>query len=271
MQNTNFNTAKEYILGKIPAEPAIGLILGTGLGGLAEKIENPVVLPYNDIPGFAVSTAPDHKGQLVFGTLSGKNVICMQGRLHFYEGHSMKDIIFPVRVMKLLGIKALIITNAAGGINYDFNVGDFMLIDDHINFMGTAPTIGKNEDEFGPRFFDMTYTYAPALKDLAFEASTELGIPLQRGVYLGCTGPHFETPAEIRAFRILGADAVGMSTVPEVIAAAQCELPVLAISMITNAAAGMSAQKIDGSDVTETAEKKADDLQTLINGIIAKM
>ena len=271
MQNNNYNLAKEYIIQKLPAPPTVGLILGTGLGGLAEKIENTVVIPYKDIPGFAVSTAPDHKGQLVCGTLGGKQVVCMQGRLHFYEGHSMKDIIFPIRVMKLLGIEALIITNAAGGINFDFNVGDFMLIDDHINFMGTAPTIGKNDDEFGPRFFDMTYTYAPALKELAFEASAELGIPLQRGVYLGCTGPHFETPAEIRAFRVLGADAVGMSTVPEVIAAAQCEIPVLAISMITNMAAGMLSQKIDGSDVTETAEKKADSLQQLIHSIIKKI
>lgn len=271
MQNENYTKATEYIMQKIKTPPQIGIILGSGLGGFADTIENPIFIPYSEIPGFAVSTAPGHKGQFVFGTLGGKFVLAMQGRLHFYEGHSMQAIAFPIRVMKLLGIQSLIVTNAAGGINPAFHVGDFMLIDDHINFFGTNPLIGTNDNTFGQRFFDMTYTYTPALKEVAFTVASMENIPLQRGVYLGCSGPSFETPAEIRAFRTLGADAVGMSTVPEVLTAAHCELPVLAISMITNMAAGMLDQKLSGEEVNETAENRATVFQTLITAIIKQI
>ncbi len=271
MQNKNYAKATGYIMQKIKIAPQVGIVLGSGLGGLADKIENPILIPYAEIPGFAVSTAPGHKGQFVFGTLGGKYVLAMQGRLHFYEGHSMEAIAFPIRVMKQLGVQSVIITNAAGGINTNFSVGDFMLIDDHINFFGTNPLIGANDDTFGNRFFDMTFTYTPALKEVALQAAKEENIPLQRGVYLGCSGPNFETPAEIRAFRTLGADAVGMSTVPEVLTAAHCELPILAISMITNMAAGMLKQKLSGEEVNETAERRAVVFQTLITAIIKHM
>ncbi|MEG2204531.1 MAG: purine-nucleoside phosphorylase, partial [Oscillospiraceae bacterium] len=199
---------------KLSIRPRIGIILGSGLGGLADRIENPIFLPYGELPHFAISTAPGHQGRFVAGTLAGNEVLCMQGRLHFYEGHPLSDVIYPVRVMRALGIETLIVTNAAGGVNTDFSVGDIMLIDDHINLMGANPLIGENDEAIGPRFSDMTYAYTPALKKLAFDAAQEQGILLRRGVYLGCTGPSYETPAEIRAFRRWGADAVGMSTVP---------------------------------------------------------
>ena len=195
-------------------------------------------------------------------------MICMQGRLHFYEGHALSDIIFPVRVMKLLGVRSLIVTNAAGGVNTDFQVGDLMLIEDHINFMGTNPLIGPNDAEFGPRFCDMSYTYTPSLRRAAEEAAEKLGISLRRGVYLGCTGPSYETPAEIRAFRTLGADAVGMSTVPEAIAASHCGLKVLAFSLITNMAAGILDQPLSEEEVIEIGSRRGAELQRLITQIV---
>ncbi len=252
----------------IDFEPEIGIILGSGLGSLAEKLENPVYINYGDIPGFAKSTAPGHKGRLAFGTLSGKKIVCMQGRFHFYEGYAMRDIAFPIRVLKLLGIKTLIVTNAAGGVNTYFSVGDLMLITDHINFLGTNPLIGKNADSFGPRFCDMSKTYTPALRETAKKAAAKCGMTLREGVYIACTGPSYETPAEIRAFRLLGADAVGMSTVPEVIAASHCGLPVLAISLITNMAAGVLDQPLSGEEVIEIGNKKSDELQTLVKEIV---
>ena len=260
--------AAAYVRERIGEEPRIGIILGSGLGGIAEVIEDKHVIPYGDIPHFVCSTAPGHKGQFVAGRFGGKPVICMQGRLHFYEGHALSDIIFPVRVMKLLGVRSLIITNAAGGVNTDFQVGDLMLIEDHINFMGTNPLIGPNDAEFGPRFCDMSYTYTPSLRRAAEEAAEKLGISLRRGVYLGCTGPSYETPAEIRAFRTLGADAVGMSTVPEVIAASHCGLKVLAFSLITNMAAGVLDQPLSEEEVIEIGNRRGAELQRLITQIV---
>lgn len=261
--------AAEYVRARIGETPRIGLILGSGLGGIAEVIEDKHVIPYGEIPHFVCSTAPGHKGQFVAGRFGGKPVICMQGRLHFYEGHALSDIIFPVRVMKQLGVTSLIVTNAAGGINTSFQVGDLMLIEDHINFMGTNPLIGPNDASFGPRFCDMTYTYTPALRQAAQEAAQSLGLTLQKGVYLGCTGPSYETPAEIRAFRTLGADAVGMSTVPEVIAASHCGLQVLAFSLITNMAAGILDQPLTEEEVIEIGNRRGSDLQRLITRIVA--
>ena len=260
--------AAEYVRARIGETPRIGLILGSGLGGIAEVIADKHVIPYGEIPHFVCSTAPGHKGQFVAGRFGGKPVICMQGRLHFYEGHALSDIIFPVRVMKQLGVTSLIVTNAAGGINTSFQVGDLVLIEDHINFMGTNPLIGPNDASFGPRFCDMTYTYTPALRQAAQEAAQSLGLTLQKGVYLGCTGPSYETPAEIRAFRTLGADAVGMSTVPEVIAASHCGLQVLAFSLITNMAAGILDQPLTEEEVIEIGNRRGSDLQRLITRIV---
>ncbi len=262
------NQSVSYIKKLIDFEPEIGIILGSGLGSLAEKLVNPVYINYSDIPGFLKSTAPGHKGRLAFGELSGKKVVCMQGRFHFYEGHPMRDIAFPVRVLKMLGVKILLVTNAAGGVNASFCVGDFMLITDHINFMGTNPLIGSNDDTFGPRFCDMSKAYTPELRNAAKAAAQKCGIKLHEGVYLACTGPSYETPAEIRAFRILGADAVGMSTVPEVIAASHCSLPVLAISLITNMASGVLEQPLSGEEVIEIGNQKAEELQKLVGEII---
>ena len=260
--------AAAYVRERIGEEPRIGIILGSGLGGIAEVIEDKHVIPYGDIPHFVCSTAPGHKGQFVAGRFGGKPVICMQGRLHFYEGHALSDIIFPVRVMKLLGVRSLIVTNAAGGVNTGFQVGDLMLIEDHINFMGTNPLIGPNAAEFGPRFCDMSYTYTPSLRRAAEDAAEKLGISLRRDVYLGCTGPSYETPAEIRAFRTLGADAVGMSTVPEVIAASHCGLKVLAFSLITNMAAGVLDQPLSEEEVIEIGNRRGAELQRLITQIV---
>jgi len=263
--------AAAYIRSKISHAPKIGIILGSGLGDLASAIEDKVEIPYAQIPHFACSTAPGHKGQLVYGTLDANTVICMQGRLHYYEGHSMEDIIFPVRVMKLLGVQTLLVTNAAGGINAGFQVGDLMLIRDHINFLGFNPLIGPNLSEFGPRFCDMSYTYTPELQNLAKETASQLQIPLQEGVYLACTGPSFETPAEIRAFRTLGADAVGMSTVPEVIAASHCGMNVLAFSLITNMAAGVLNQKLTEEEVMVIGRRQGHVLQSLVRSILRQL
>lgn len=254
----------------VPA-PEIGIVLGSGLGGLADRIEAPVYVDYKDLPGFPVSTAPGHKGRFVFGLLAGRRVVCMQGRLHYYEGHPMSSIVLPIRVMKALGIRALILTNACGGVNYDFNVGDLMILEDHINMLGTNPLIGPNEDAFGPRFPDMSAVYDPTLRAVADAAAAALDIPLRHGVYLAYTGPSYETPAEIRAFRTLGADAVGMSTVPEAIAASHCGLPVLGISLITNMAAGMGDKRLDGDHVIAIANQRAKVLEAFVTRIVETM
>jgi purine-nucleoside phosphorylase len=266
-----YSQALSYLRSVTDKTPEVGIVLGSGLGSLADRLSDPVFVDYVDIPGFARSTAPGHKGRLVFGTLSGKTVVCMQGRFHYYEGYSMQDIVFPIRVLKLLGIKALIITNAAGGVNTSFSVGDLMLITDHINFLGINPLIGPNAEEFGPRFCDMGKTYTPALRELAKKAASVCGLTLKEGVYIACTGPSYETPAEIRAFRTLGADAVGMSTVPEAITASHCSLPVLAISLITNMAAGVLDQTLSGEEVIEIGNKKAGELQALVKEVVHEL
>ncbi len=263
--------AADYVRTKIGPAPTIGIILGSGLGGIADKIAGKTEIPYGDIPHFMSSTAPGHKGQLVYGTLNGATVICMQGRLHFYEGHDMADITLPIRVMKLLGVKTLIVPNAAGGVNTGYSVGDQLLIDDHINIMGRITLIGPKASVFGPRFCDMSYTYTPALRALAKATADKLGIDLQHGVYLACSGPSYETPAEIRAFRTLGADAVGMSTVPETIAASHCGLQVLAFSLITNMAAGVLDQPLTEEEVIDIGQQKGGVLQSLIYEIVGRI
>ncbi len=267
-------TAAEYakiLKEKIGIAPKIGIVLGSGLDGLGEKIDNPVLVDYKDLEGFPVSTAPGHKGRFVAGKLSGKDVICMQGRLHFYEGHEMADIILPVRTLRCLGVETLILTNAAGGVNTAFSVGDIMLIEDHINFTGRNPLVGQNDDSFGCRFPDMSFAYAPKLRALAEESAAETGIDICKGVYLACSGPSYETPAEIRAFRVLGADAVGMSTVPEVIAANHCGMQVLAFSLISNMAAGILKQPLTEEEVLTVGRQKGAQMQKLICRILEKM
>lgn len=263
-----FTESAEYIKKHINIEPEIGIVLGSGLGGIANAIENSVTINYKDIPNFKASTAPDHMGRFVTGKLAGKNVICMQGRLHYYEGYSLEDVVYPIRVMKLLGVKTLIVTNAAGGINELFNSGDIMLIKDHINFMGNNPLIGKNYDEIGPRFPDMTNTYTPKLIKLTEQCAKKLSVNLKSGVYIAFSGPSFETAAEIRASRILGADAVGMSTVPEIIAASHCGMEVLAFSLIANMASGVTDKALDGEEVIKIAQEKGKILQQLIIEIL---
>ena len=263
--------AAEYLRARLPARPDLALVLGSGLGGLADRIEDPVYIPYGQIPRFPVSTAPGHAGRFVFGRLSGRMVLCMQGRFHYYEGHDMAAIALPVRALKALGCRALVLTNAAGGVNWDFSVGDFMLITDHINFMGANPLRGENDDAIGPRFCDMTHVYTPEFQQTARQVAAQQGITLREGVYLGYMGPSFETPAEIRAFRTLGADAVGMSTVPEAIAASHCGLPVLGVSLITNMAAGMACKRLSGDEVIEIANQRGPVFQDFIRTVVGAL
>lgn len=260
-----------YIRSRLSVLPEVGLVLGSGLGPLAEQLQDAVTISYAEIPHFRVSTAPDHAGRLVCGMLAGRRVVCMQGRLHGYEGYAPDEIAYPVYVMRALGVQALILTNASGGINTGFEVGDFMLVEDHINMTGKSPLTGANDAQLGTRFPDMTFAYAPALRNKALAAADVCGLVLRRGVYCGVNGPQFETPAEIRAFRALGADAVGMSTVFEVIAAAHCGLPVVAVAMITNMAAGVLMQPLSGAEVNEIAARRGTDFRRLITALVEKI
>ncbi|MGM9738702.1 MAG: purine-nucleoside phosphorylase [Candidatus Cryptobacteroides sp.] len=262
--------AAEYVKSKLQGrEPVVGIVLGSGLGKLAERIEDPITIPYREIPGFPVSTAIGHKGNFIIGVLGGKTVIAMQGRIHYYEGYPMDLVTLPIRVMKVLGIKNLFVSNAAGGINFDFRVGDLMVIKDHINMLPN-PLVGPNMEEFGPRFPDMTHPYDKALIAKAKELATEMGLELKEGVYIAGTGPSYETPAEWHFFRTIGADAVGMSTVPEVIIARHSEIPVFGMSVITNAAQKEFAAdyKNDGDDVVKAADAAADKMTELFSRLI---
>lgn len=260
-----------YLRGRLPLALEIGLVLGSGLGPLADELEDAVHIPYGDIPHFRTSTAPDHAGRLVCGTLAGKRVLCMQGRLHGYEGWTPDEIAYPVYVMKALGVRALVLTNASGGINTSFSVGDFMLIEDHINMTGKSPLAGPNDNGLGTRFPDMTFAYAPELREKADAAAEECRVALHHGVYCGVNGPQFETPAEIRMFRAQGADAVGMSTVFEVIAAAHCGLPVAAVAMITNMAAGVLMQPLSGAEVNEIAAQRGPEFRRFVTALVGKI
>lgn len=255
MDSQKIQTAAEFLKEKYRNQPKIGLILGSGLGVLADEIENPVKIPYQEIPGFPVSTVEGHAGQLVFGVLNGVEVVAMQGRFHFYEGYSMDKVTFPVRVMKAIGVEILIVTNAAGGVNESFSAGDLMIIKDHINFTGTNPLIGPNDANFGVRFPDMSGAYTKELRSLAKDVAARLGLEVKEGVYFGFSGPVYETPAEIRMVRVLGGDAVGMSTVPEVIVARHSGMKVLGISCISNMAAGILDQPLTHDEVIETTER----------------
>ncbi len=264
-------TAADYIRPRLKKPPKIGIILGTALGSLADEITAAVQFPYREIPGFLQSTAPAHAGLLINGRLAGQDVICMSGRFHYYEGYSFAQLAAPIQLFKLLGVQLVIITNAAGAINLSYQPGDLMLISDHLNFMGAAPTRGPNPEEFGPRFFDVSRVYAPELRLLAKELAGSLKANLHEGVYAYMTGPQFETPAEIRALRTLGADAVGMSTVPEVLAAAHCGLPVLGLSVLTNMASGILPVDAPISQVEQIGNIAAADLATLIKGVLTAL
>lgn len=265
------NETIEYIHAHTAYRPEIAVILGSGLGQLGEKMTEVDVIPYEALPHWKSSTAPGHSGRLLFGMMGGKQVVCMQGRLHYYEGYSMEEVTYPIRVMAKMGIKVLLLSNAAGGINTDFTPGTLMLITDHINFLGRNPLMGANEAEFGVRFCDMSYAYHPQLRNIALEAAEELGQHLEQGVYVAATGPSYETPAEIRMFRIWGASAVGMSTVPEVIVANHCGIAVMGISCITNMAAGVLDQKLTEEEVLETGARVGNEFQALMCRIIEKV
>ena len=250
-------------------KPSLGIVLGSGLGRLADNISDPVVIPYRDLPGFPVSTATGHKGNFIIGELGGKTVIAMQGRIHYYEGYSMEKVVLPIRVMIGIGIRTLIVSNAAGGTNLNYRVGDLMIIKDHINLLPN-PLIGPNLDDFGPRFPDMTRPYDPSLIKLALKLAEQEGIALHQGVYVGGTGPSYETPAEYKYFRLIGGDAVGMSTIPEVIAARHAGIPVFGISVITNEAHDDYAEDYenDGEEVVATADAAAGRMTRLIVKLI---
>ena len=248
-------------------KPEIAIVLGSGLGDLADEY-NEITIPYSEIPGFPVSTVQGHKGQLVFAAINGKKVMMMQGRFHFYEGHSMETVTYPIKVMKKLGIKTVILTNAAGGVNVYFKPSDLMLITDHINFMGTNPLIGPNDESLGTRFPDMSEVYTKELKEKARACAKKLGIDLQEGVYMALTGPTYETPAEVKMVRFMGADAVGMSTVPEAIVACYCGMDVLGLSCICNSAAGISTVGLSHKEVLEAAEAAKSKFKSLVLEVI---
>lgn len=265
----NMSEAVEFIKSKISVTPDTGIILGSGLGDFADEIDKSIVIPYEEIPNFMKVKVKGHAGNLVVGMVSGKPVAVLQGRYHFYEGHDIRDIVFPVRVLCSLGIQNLLITNAAGGINSAFAPGDLMVISDHINLMGENPLSGDNDERIGPRFPDMSTIYDKVLSEKIISTARSMKISIKSGVYAGLRGPSYETPAEIRMLKTIGADSVGMSTVPEGIAAKHMGMKVAGISCITNFAAGIIDQPLDHSEVTETADRVKEDFISLLTRVIS--
>ena len=251
--------------------PKIALILGSGLGALADEIKNPIRIKYHEIPGFKESTIDGHVGQLVVGMLESNQVIIMQGRIHCYEGHTPAEVAFPVKVMRKLGVEKLIITNAAGAVNENYEVGELMLIKDHINLMGDNPLVGRNDNDLGTRFPDMSEVYNKELITLAQKCADKLGLKVEKGVYAANIGPSYETPAEVKMLRIIGADAVGMSTVPEAIVANYCGISVLGISCITNFASGIKEEKLSHNEVIEAGQKVREKFSALVKEILKKL
>ena len=263
--------ATEFIRERIgDFSPEIGLVLGSGLGELADEYCE-ISIPYSEIPGFEVSTIAGHKSRLVFAKINGKKLVMMQGRFHYYEGHTIQKVVFPIKVMKALGVKTVILTNAAGGVNPAFNPSDLMVITDHINHMNVNPLIGPNDDSFGERFPDMSEVYTPELVELTKKVASRNGIDLQEGVYLAMTGPSYETPAEVKMARILGADAVGMSTVPEAIVAAWAKMNVIGISCICNSAAGVGTSALSHEEVIQAANVAKDRFKKLIKELVRSL
>ncbi len=260
-----------FILSKIENKPEIGIVLGSGLGGLAKEIEVEVCIPYNEVPNFPLSTVEGHSGQLIFGRLGGKQVMAMQGRFHYYEGYNMKEVTLPVRVMKAMGIETLFVSNASGGLNPDYKVGDLMIITDHINFFPEHPLYGKNIDELGPRFPDMSECYTKDLYTKAKQIAAEKGIDVKDGVYVGVSGPTFETPAEYKMFRILGADVVGMSTVPEVIVARHGGMKVFGISIVTDSGVPGEIVEVSHEEVQEVAKAAEPHMTYIMKTLIERI
>lgn len=263
--------AAEQIRSSAKARPSVAIVLGSGLGAFADELTESTSLPYKEIQGFAHATVEGHAGRLVIGKAGEVPIAAMQGRFHFYEGYSLEDVTFPIRVLKSLGVRTLILTNAAGSLNTEFTPGSLMVISDHINLMGVNPLIGGNDERFGPRFPDLTSTYDPDLQNIVIEEATALKIDMRRGVYAALTGPSYETPAEIHMVRTLGADAVGMSTVPEAIVARHMDMRVIGISCITNLAAGVSNRPVDHSQVIATGERVREQFTELLRRVIAKL
>lgn len=259
---------RDFILSSTSVRPSVGIVLGTGLGDLANYVEVETRLDYKEIPHFPYSTAPGHKGELLLGSLEGKQVVVMEGRFHYYEGWSLEQITYPIRIMKAIGVEALIISNAAGGLNPLFKAGDIMLIDDHINLMGVNPLIGPNDEELGPRFPDMSEPYSQKLIEVAEKVALEEKIPVKKGVYIAVTGPNLETRSEYRFFRIIGADAVGMSTVPEVIVGVHAGLKILGISVITDMCLPDALEPVSVEKIIATASASADKLLRLVKGVV---
>jgi purine-nucleoside phosphorylase len=268
---TKFKESTAYIQSITKVKPSVGIILGTGLGGLVKEINMIDEIPYEDIPHFPVSTVQSHSGKLIFGELGGKDVVAMQGRFHFYEGYTMKECTFPVRVMKFLGIERLFLSNASGGVNPDFEIGEIMIIDDHINLFPAHPLIGKNLDDLGPRFPDMINTYDSKMITLAKTIANENNIRLTSGTYAGLTGPTLETPAEYKYIRAIGADTVGMSTVPEVIVARHMEIPCFAISIITDLGVPGRIQETSVEDVIAVANRQEPKMTIIMKELISRV
>ncbi|MEG1782348.1 MAG: purine-nucleoside phosphorylase [Oscillospiraceae bacterium] len=266
-----FKKSADYVKSKIDFVPEVAIVLGSCLGPLADEVENPIVIDYKDIPNFLTSTVKSHAGKLILGELCGKKVVCMSGRFHYYEGYDFEQLTAPIRLFKLLGVKQTILTNAAGAVNKSYNPGDIMVIADHIKLMGASPLRGKNIEEFGPRFFDVTKMYTPSLRKIALECGKDADLTVHEGTYYYWTGPQFETPAEIRAIRTLGGDAVGMSTVTEALSAAHCGMPLLALSLMTNMAAGVLDQPITVEEVDEIAERTAFKFRKYLTSIVSKL
>jgi purine-nucleoside phosphorylase len=263
--------AARFLRSRADLEVRVALILGSGLGAFADQLEDAEAVPYGEIPGFARPTVEGHAGRLVLGRVGGVAVAAMQGRFHFYEGYTLEEVTFPIRVLGLLGAKSLVLTNAAGGLNNSYEQGALILISDHLNLMGTNPLLGRNDARFGPRFPDMTEVYDREYQDVAIAESREMGLELRRGIYAALTGPSYETPAEIRMLRLLGADAVGMSTVPEALVARHMGLRVLGFSCITNMAAGVLDKPINHEEVIETGERVRETFAELLRRVIPKL
>ncbi|HJZ83394.1 MAG TPA: purine-nucleoside phosphorylase [Pyrinomonadaceae bacterium] len=263
--------AAQAIRSRTKTDVSVAIVLGSGLGSFADDLIEAVKIPYTEIPGFARATVEGHAGTLVVGAIGSLTVAAMQGRFHFYEGYQLEEVTFPIRVLKLLGVRTLILTNAAGSLNTEFTPGSLMVISDHINLMGVNPLIGRNDDRFGPRFPDLTTTYDPDLQNMVIDEAEAIGIDMRRGVYAALSGPSYETPAEIHMVRTLGADAVGMSTVPEAIVARHMDMRVVGISCITNLAAGVSNRPVDHSQVIATGERVREQFTELLNRVVAKI
>ena len=263
--------AARTIRAQVSVEPRVAVVLGSGLGGFADDFGDAVTIPYEDIPGFVRSTAQGHAGRLVVGKIDQLPILAMQGRVHYYEGYTLEEVTFPIRTFKLLGVKTIILTNAAGGINVQLSQGALMVISDHLNLMGTNPLCGPNDDRFGPRFPDMSAVYSPELQEIVIEEARAMEVEVRRGIYAALAGPNYETPAEIHMLRNFGADAVGMSTVPEAIVARHMDMEVLGISCITNMAAGISDQPINHDEVMETGNRVRSTFTQLLRRVIGRL